>query len=89
VLGKLFGKIAALKIVGKIFVGENIWKRNLGKNVCNIRCRKYGAIVSCPVHFPRKSLAQCEIPKATERLRIVKPRIQKSINSNLGVELTT
>ena len=51
-LGKLFGKIATVKIVGKIFVGENVWKISLGKNVCNIRCRKYGAIVSCPVHFP-------------------------------------
>jgi len=39
--------------------------------------------------FSRKSLAQCEIPKATERLGIVKPRIQKGINSNLCVELTT
>ena len=39
--------------------------------------------------FSRKSLAHCEKPKATERLRIVKPRIQQGINSNLGVELTT
>ena len=37
----------------------------------------------------RKSLAHCEKPKTTERLRIVKRRIQKGINSNLGVELTT
>jgi hypothetical protein len=47
VLGKVsFGKNAALKIVGRLSVGKNVWKISLSKNVCNIMCRNYGAVAS-------------------------------------------
>ena len=55
-LGKVCGRIAALKIVGKKkIVEENVLKNSLGKYVCNIRCRNMEPLCHAPCMFPQVS----------------------------------